>query len=176
MTPNPRQTPIRLKFGVTTLACLLAAFVAMSCSSGGGGEEAAEPMADSEPMAHAEPASDMDGAPRVWFVTPEDGATVTSPVQMEFGSENIKIEPKGDVHDMAGHFHIGVNTECLPAGVIIPEADPWVHFGDGSSVIEMQLPPGEHTLVLQLGDGEHRTLDEPGLCQVITIVVEEGGN
>lgn len=116
------------------------------------------------------------GAPRVWFIQPEPGAVVTSPVAFEFGSENIKIEPKGDVHAGAGHHHIGVDTECLPPGELIPEAAPWVHFGDGSSVIEMQLPPGEHTLALQLGDGEHRTLDEPGLCEVITITVVEGQN
>ena len=174
MTPNPRQKSVGRTFGATALTCLLATVFAISCSSGGGGEEAAEP----EPAAAAEPEpeADMGGAPRVWFISPEDGATVTSPVAFEFGSENINIEPKGEVHAGAGHHHIGVNTECLPAGEIIPEADPWVHFGDGSSVIEMQLPPGEHTLVLQLGDGEHRTLDEPGLCTVITVNVEEGGN
>jgi hypothetical protein len=36
----------------------------------------------------------------------------------------------------------------------------------------MQLPPGQHTLTIQIGDGEHRTLDEPGLCQTITVTVE----
>ena len=118
---------------------------------------------------------DMEGsgAPRVWFIQPEQGAVVTSPVAFEFGSENITLEPKGDVHPGAGHHHIGVDTECLPVGELIPEADPWVHFGDGSAVIEMQLTPGEHTLALQLGDGEHRTLDEPGLCETITITVKE---
>ena len=76
-------------------------------------------------------------------------------------------------HAGAGHHHIGINTECLPAGEAIPEADPWVHFGDGSAIIEMQLEPGEHTFTIQLGDGEHVTLDEPGLCASITITVGE---
>jgi len=112
-------------------------------------------------------------APRVWFITPEDGATVTSPVAFEFGSENITIEPKGDIHEGAGHHHLGLNTECLPAGEAIPEADPWVHFGDGSAMIEMQLEPGEHTITIQIGDGEHVTLDEAGLCTSVTITVSE---
>ena len=150
------------------LTCVFAMGFAAACSSGGGsGEEVATEEAEHE--------MDMEGsgAPRVWFIQPEQGAVVTSPVAFEFGSENITLEPKGDVHPGAGHHHIGVNTECLPVGELIPEADPWVHFGDGSAVIEMQLTPGEHTLALQLGDGEHRTLDEPGLCETITITVKE---
>lgn len=173
MTTNHRQLMAH-KLGATGFIGLVALCFTIACAPGGGGDEntAPEPAAEEA----AEPEMDMGGAPRVWFITPEDGATVTSPVAFEFGSENIHIEPKGDVHEGAGHHHIGVNTECLPAGELIPEADPWVHFGDGSAVIEMQLPPGEHTLALQLGDGEHRTLDEPGLCAVINITVTEGGS
>ena len=52
-------------------------------------------------------------------------------------------------------------------------ADPWVHFGDGSAEFEYYLPAGPHTLTLQIGDGEHRTLDEPGLCNIITVTAEE---
>ena len=40
-------------------------------------------------------------------------------------------------------------------------------------MIEMQLEPGEHTLTIQIGDGEHVTLDEPGLCTSVTITVSE---
>ena len=56
---------------------------------------------------------------------------------------------------------------------MIPTADPWIHFGDGSDSIEIELTPGEHYLCLQIGDGEHRTLDEPGLSQYIMVHVEE---
>lgn len=153
------------------LTCVFAMGLAAACSSGDGGEDAATEEAD-----HGEEHEMMEGsgAPRIWFIQPEQGAGATSPVAFEFGAENINIEPKGEVHAGAGHHHIGVDTECLPAGELIPEAAPWVHFGDGSAVIEMQLTPGEHTLTIQLGDGEHRTLDEPGLCESITITVVEG--
>jgi len=171
---------------LTALTCIFLLCLSFACA--GGGEEEAEEAeeagheADMEHAVAEEPAemaessdAEMEGsdAPRVWFITPEDGATVTSPVAFEFGSENITIEPKGDVHAGAGHHHIGINTECLPAGEAIPEADPWVHFGDGSAMIEMQLEPGEHTLTIQIGDGEHVTLDEPGLCTSVTITVSE---
>ena len=52
--------------------------------------------------------SEIGGAPRVYFISPKDGDTVKSPVTLEFGHENFKIEPKGDVHAGAGHHHVGV--------------------------------------------------------------------
>jgi hypothetical protein len=141
-------------------------------------EEAAEPEA-AVPEAAATDQDDhaaMGGAPRIFFVEPEMGATVTSPVHIVFGAENFTIEPRGEgeVHHGAGHHHIGIDTQCLPAGVVIPEAAPWVHFGDGSTQIDVQLPPGEHHLVAQAGDGEHRTIDEPGLCAELHVIVVEG--
>ena len=69
------------------------------------------------------------------------------------------------------HYHVCVDTDCLPVGQVIPKADPWIHFGDGKTEIEMQLKPGQHKLVLQSGDDMHRTIE--GLCEVITVNVVE---
>jgi hypothetical protein len=112
--------------------------------------------------------------PRVFFVTPADGATVTSPAKLEFGIENFQIAPvpAGTVTETRpalGHHHVGIDTDCLPVGTEIPRAAPWVHFGDGKNVIEMQLPPGQHRLTLQVGDDLHRTIE--GLCSTITVNV-----
>lgn len=113
-------------------------------------------------------------APRVFFVAPADGATVTSPVAFEFDSENLTVSPVPEEVDQpragVGHYHIGFDTECLPVGEEIPQADPWVHFGDGSATFETLLKPGEHTFAVQVGDDEHRTLE--GLCETINITVE----
>lgn len=117
------------------------------------------------------------GEPAVFFVYPTDGATVTSPIQVVMGSRNIEIgavppevvEPRPDVI----HYHLGTDTDCLAAGTVIPQADPWIHFGDGSNEIEMNLPPGEYRLAIQAGDDEHRTI--AGLCEVISITVGENG-
>jgi hypothetical protein len=112
--------------------------------------------------------------PRVFFVTPADGAMVTSPVHLEFGIEDFQISPvpAGTVTETRpalGHHHVGIDTDCLPTGTEIPRAAPWVHFGDGKNVIEMQLPPGQHRLTLQVGDDLHRTIE--GLCSTITVNV-----
>ena len=112
--------------------------------------------------------------PRVFFVTPADGATVTSPVHLEFNTENFQISPvppgtPTETRPALGHHHVGVDTDCLPVGEAIPRAAPWVHFGDGKNVIDMQLPPGQHRLTLQVGDDLHRTIE--GLCSTITVNV-----
>ena len=114
--------------------------------------------------------------PRVFFVQPQDGATVKSPVRLEFGAEDFQIAaiPAGTVAETRpnlGHHHVGIDADCLPPGTAIPRAAPWVHFGDGKNVIDMQLPTGSHRLTLQVGDDLHRTIE--GLCQTITVTVNE---
>ena len=158
------------KIAVCLVVVLMAGW--MGCAPA---EESSED-AEAEVMAHDEAmVAEGEGGPRVFFVSPEDGATVTSPVLLQFGAENFVIEPVGDgaIHDGMGHFHIAVNAPCLEPGIVIPTANPWIHFGDGSAEIEMQLPTGEATLCLQIGDGEHRTLGGEGLSSVITLNVVE---
>jgi hypothetical protein len=130
-----------------------------------------EPMAEEAPAAAEEP---MATGPRVFFIEPQDGATVGSTVTLRFGVENYDISAVPTTVDQVrpgiGHHHVAIDSSCLPAGTVIEKAAPWVHFGDGSNEIEMQLPPGEHTLTLQLGDDAHTTIE--GLCETITVHVE----
>ena len=119
--------------------------------------------------------SPAGGGRRVFFAEPKDGATVKSPVHLVFGIENFGIAPvpAGTVESVrpnVGHHHVGVDTDCLPPGTEIPRASPWVHFGKGDNMMDMQLPPGPHKLALEIGDDKHTTI--PGLCSVINITVE----
>lgn len=113
---------------------------------------------------------------RVFFIEPKNGATVTSPVHMKFGSSGIEISPvpAGEVKTTrpgVAHYHVGIDQDCLPAGKNIVKGTPsWVHFGDGKDVFDSQLTPGRHKLALQLGDDLHDTM--PGACQVITVTVK----
>ena len=113
--------------------------------------------------------------PRIFFVEPKAGATVKSPVHLKFGIENYKIAavPEGTVTKVrpgVGHYHVGIDTGCLPSGKEIVKGTPsWVHFGKGDSEIDMQLTPGKHRLALQLGDDLHNTVR--GLCSTITVTV-----
>ena len=155
------------QFATTAAAALLV----LACAACGQPEPVEETMP--EPVIEPTPAPT---GPRAIFVQPADGATVTSPVSLEFGTENFEIAavPEGEVTEprpALGHHHVGIDTECLPTGELIPMAAPWVHFGDGSNVIDMQLPPGEHTLTLQIGDDLHQTIE--GLCTTISVDVTE---
>lgn len=151
----------------------LAAVVAAAC---GGGMEETAPDSAAEPMEEAAAEGSME--PRVFFVAPRDETDHATeiPLGLTFGVENFEIgavpEEVTSVREGVGHYHLGVNTECLPAGEIIPSADPWVHFGDGSDGMEMQLEGGEYRLTVQMGDDEHRTLE--GLCETITVRMEDG--
>lgn len=121
------------------------------------------------------PAAKPAAKGRVFFIEPKNGATVTSPVHLKFGSEGIKIEavPPGDVTTTrpgVGHYHVGIDQSCLPAGKNIVKGTPsWVHFGKGESEFDTQLTPGKHRLSLQIGDDLHNTT--PGFCQTITVNV-----
>jgi uncharacterized protein DUF4399 len=124
------------------------------------------------------PSTGSGGGARVFFVRPTNGATIKSLSTIEFGSQGVTVAavPPGELKPeqvRAGtiHYHLGVDTDCLPAGTAIPKADPWIHFGDGKNVIEQQLKPGPHRLAVQAGDDMHRTIQ--GLCEVISVTVIE---
>jgi hypothetical protein len=123
---------------------------------------------------YTEPPQDTS-KPRVFFVEPQDGGSVKSPVRLRFGIENYQLVavPPGEVttsRSGMGHHHVGLDQDCLAAGTTIVKGTPsWIHFGDGKTEMEMQLPPGQHKLTLQLGDDQHKTIE--GLCQTITVNV-----
>ena len=160
---------------LATVAMVTILGFAVAC---GGGDA---PMSDhdtSDAMPSEPAASESMGDPRVFFVAPKDGVELPADlgVSFEFGTENFEISPVPEAVESSrpgvGHYHLGVDTECLPVGEVIPKADPWIHFGDGSNTIDMQLAPGPHTLSVQMGDDEHRTLE--GLCETIHIELVEG--
>jgi hypothetical protein len=145
------------------------ALVAAGC----GGAEA--PPASTETAATA-PAQAAESGPRVFFVSPKNGDTIKPLSMVEFGSTGVTVGavPPGEltpdqVRPNTIHYHLGTDTDCLPAGVAIPKADPWIHFGDGKNVIEMSLAPGPHRIAVQAGDDRHMTI--AGLCEVINVTV-----
>src|SRR5687767_281888 len=144
----------------------------------GGSEPPAQPAAEAPPAAAPAPAP-ATPARRVFFVEPQDGATVKSPVKARFGLEGYELAPvpketitAEQVRAGMGHHHLGIDMDCLPAGTEIVKGTPsWVHFGTGATEIDVQLEPGTHKLTLQLGDDLHRTIE--GFCQTITVNVQK---
>ncbi len=142
-----------------------------------GGSEAPPAATSTPPAATAPaPAAAAPAGPRVFFVTPKNGDTIKPMSTVEFGSTGLTVAavPPGElkpeqVRANTIHYHLGTDTDCLPAGTAIPKADPWIHFGDGKNVIEMSLAPGQHRIAVQAGDDRHMTI--AGLCEVISVTV-----
>lgn len=98
-----------------------------------------------------------------------DGDTVSSPVQVEMEAEGFDIAPAAESAEGEGHLHVMVDTDCVAVGETIPNDEQHVHFGDGSTSVELDLEPGEHTLCLQAGDQVHNAF---GGTDQVTITVE----
>jgi hypothetical protein len=107
----------------------------------------------------------------VSFVQPADGATVSNPVHVVFAVDGMKIAPAGTMTDGTGHHHLLVDGKPLPKGEVIPANDKSLHFGKGQTETDLTLPPGDHTLTLQFGDGTHRSYG-PELSKTITVHVK----
>lgn len=113
-----------------------------------------------------------DGA-SVYFISPTDGATVSSPVTVQFGLSGMGVAPAGVERAATGHHHLLVDTEQLPAaGQPIPADDHHRHFGGGQTQATLELAPGEHTLQLVVGDHHHIPLSPSVTSERITITVE----
>lgn len=150
-----------------------------------GGDESESPLEEAasgaaEVQSEPAPAPEPSGLPRsegmggasVFFITPEDGATVSNPVDIEFGIEGMRVVPAGVNEPHSGHHHLLVDTELPPLDQPIPADENHIHFGDGSTSTQLELEPGEHTLLLLLGDHLHIPHEPPITSQTITITVE----
>lgn len=113
-----------------------------------------------------------DGAnKRVYFGNLEDGSNVESPFRVEMKAENLIVEPASlGVNEGHGHFHILVDAPLSGAGQPIPKDEKHIHFGQGETETVLDLPVGQHTLVLQFATGDHVPYD-PQVFQQIQINV-----
>ena len=73
-------------------------------------------------------------------------------------ADGVMIEPAGEVHEGAGHFHLIADAGCVATGEVIPKDADHVHLGKGQLEGKIFLAPGKHSLCLQVGDGAHTAL------------------
>lgn len=112
-------------------------------------------------------------AARVYIISPQDGDTVSSPVTVVFGLSGMGVAPAGTARDNTGHHHLLINVDELPPlDQPIPADDRHRHFGGGQTEVTLELPAGEHTLQLLLGDMAHVPHDPAVVSEKITITVE----
>jgi len=110
----------------------------------------------------------------VYFISPKDGDTVTSPFKVQFGLSGMGVAPAGVEKPNTGHHHLLIDATLSPAELKepIPSDAKHVHFGGGQTEAMVTLPPGQHTLQLVLGDWSHVPFNPPIVSPVITVTVK----
>lgn len=111
---------------------------------------------------------------RVFFENLADGDTVKSPFLIRFGAEGVKVVKAGINLPGTGHHHLLIDRELTAddKGFSIPSDDNHRHFGGAQTEVELSLPPGQYTLQLVFGDGDHVPYDPMLASDRITITVE----
>jgi len=109
----------------------------------------------------------------VYIISPKDGATLSSPVTVQFGLKGMGIAPAGIAFENSGHHHLLVDTD-VPAnlGMPLPVTDNVRHFGKGQTEAALELKPGKHTLQLLLADQNHIPHNPAVMSKKITITVK----
>ena len=110
---------------------------------------------------------------KVYILSPENGATVSSPVTVRFGLSGMGVAPAGVERAKTGHHHLLINVDELSdLSKPIPADENHRHFGGGQTEVILELPPGEHRLQLLMGDHFHIPHNPAVLSEPITITVK----
>lgn len=136
-------------------------------------QAATAPTAPTAPAAAAPlPRTESASGAGVFFISPADGDTLSNPVAIKFGAQNMDVVKAGDNAPHSGHHHLIIDADLPDLGQPIPASEHYVHFGDGSNSTVLTLEPGEHTLQLLLGDHLHIPHNPPVKSAPIRITVE----
>ena len=99
----------------------------------------------------------------LYIISPRDGAVVKGAFLCRFGLRNVGVV-------RAGQHRLSASPDPHAP---IPLAKRHIHFGEGETEAFTDLPPGEHTLQLVLGDAKHYPFSPAVISKQITIWVAE---
>lgn len=108
---------------------------------------------------------------KLYIISPKDGETVSSPVQVRFGLVGMGVAPAGVATAATGHHHLVIDSELPALDRPLPKDDRHHHFGGGQTETSVELAPGKHTLQIVLGDKDHVPHDPPLVSERIMITV-----
>jgi len=110
---------------------------------------------------------------KLYFIEPENGATVSKTFTVKFGLSGMGVAPAGVDFPATGHHHLLIDTENLPdMAQPIAFTEKSLHFGGGQTETQITLTPGKHSLQLLLGDKNHIPFNPPVISERIQITVE----
>jgi hypothetical protein len=114
------------------------------------------------------------GGKKVYFGNLADGASVESPFQVQMKAEGLIVEPASmGVNDGHGHFHIIVDATLASPSEPMSKDERHIHYGDGQTEATLDLPVGQHTLILQFAKGDHVPYDPPIYQQISVNVTKQ---
>jgi Domain of unknown function (DUF4399) len=109
----------------------------------------------------------------LYFVWPQNGATIKGGFWARFGLRGMGVTHAGDDFQNSGHHHLLIDVnDPLDPNEPIPQDKSHLHFGAGQTEARIELPPGKHTLQLVLGDAKHYPFNPPLVSEKITIRVK----
>ena len=152
-----------------SIACTLAACTPKEPTSAGVAPPAAP--APAEPRSTSRMPSPADAS--VYFIEPQEGATVRSPVHVVFGISGMQVAAAGVEQPNTGHHHLIVDANLPPFDAPIPKDEHHLHYGNGQTEADVTLAPGPHTLQLLLGDHLHVPHEPPVYSAPLKITVVE---
>ena len=118
------------------------------------------------------PRSDAPEGASVYFISPENGDTLSGPVTVVFGLRGMGVAPAGVQQPNTGHHHLIIDAPTPDPNAPIPNDDHHRHFGGGQTQVTLELGPGNHTLQLVLGDFNHIPHTNPVASKRISIRVK----
>ena len=97
-------------------------------------------------------------APEVAIVSPADGDMLNvRSVLVRLKTEGVTIAPVAEQRPGAMHLHLFLDVDPTPAGTAVPVGVPGItHLGGGQTEFTLDsVPPGDHRLIVVLGDNAH---------------------
>ena len=112
-------------------------------------------------------------SPEVYIIWPPDGQVIQGgKLWLRMGLKNMGVAPAGVDQPNTGHHHLLIDTDLPPLDEPIPNDKNHLHFGNGQTEARLtDLPPGDYTLQLLLGDKDHIPFDPPIMSERVTITV-----
>jgi len=122
----------------------------------------------------AEAQSPAPADAEAYIIWPPDGQEIRAgKLWVRMGLKDMGVAPAEVDRPNTGHHHLLLDVDDLPPlDQEIPSDRNHLHFGGGQTEARLlDLPPGEHTLQMLVGDHEHVPHDPPLLSEKITINV-----
>jgi hypothetical protein len=112
-----------------------------------------------------------ESSKQVVILQPQNGEEVHQTFEVYFGIEGMTLAPAGTYKPATGHHHLIIDADLPNLSLPIPSSSNYLHFGQGQDHTQLTLIPGNHTLQLILGDGNHIPHKQPLISKKIEITV-----